>query len=162
MQEPHPVCEVLVTGRDVREDGTSGDPDQGGLWGRVELQAGERQPQSIRPVNWFVSWSKSLSWSYLGPLLPWKKQVGSTLVPVCSSSGSVPQELDLDLTGQTGLKTQLLNFKIKQKKLKHLSHNLEKYRWRKDYIQWWVINNCKCKSALILYIYLFYCGLFKL
>lgn len=35
------VCKVSKAGSDVREDGTSGDPNQGGLWGRVELQEGE-------------------------------------------------------------------------------------------------------------------------
>ena len=57
---------------------------------------------------------------YLGSFLPWKEQVGSTPVLVHSSSGSVPQKLDLDLTDKPGLQAELLDFIICFKKILNL------------------------------------------
>lgn len=65
----------------------------------------ERETDPVHTGFWF--------WSYLGPFFTWQEQVGSALVRVRSGSGSVPQKLDLDLTDQTGLQTELLHFKIK-------------------------------------------------
>lgn len=107
VEESDRVREVSETGSDVREDRTSGDPDQWRLGGRVELQGGERHSEWRRGER-EVQVQVCRVLSHLRPLLPRQEQVRTALVPVCSGSGSVPPELDLELPDQTGLQTQLL------------------------------------------------------
>lgn len=96
VEESHCVCKVWEMGSDVREDGTSGDADQWRFRGCIELQetlTTSQRTEREREREFQVC----SCWSHLSPLICGQEQVGPALVPG-SGSGSVPQELNLDLT----------------------------------------------------------------